>query len=170
MIFIIFFSFCGVLLLMWQFSEEIFVFPQEGREGGPTGSVYYLQKNCRGEIKVMAPSWAEQNPGEWEAYGDGLMRSLPQGSVWSNLWCYPLTSWFKVSMTLCSETAGFITLWANDSNLSLNGTPTAWVLLAQPVACVWLTVCCLASQRYDLDFALGRRHCRRFWLFGSKNL
>lgn len=48
----------------------------------------------------------------------------------------PLTSWYKVSMTLCSETAGFITLWANDSNVSLNETPTAWVLPAQPVACV----------------------------------
>lgn len=163
---------------MWCFALDVavfwrdFAFPQEGREGGPTGSVCYLQKNCRVEVKVMEPCWAEQNPGEWEASRDALMRPLPQRGVWSNLWCYPLTSWYKVSMTLCSETASFITLWANDSNLSLNGTPTAWVLQVHPLFLVfdWQTVYCLVSQRHDLDFALGWRHCRRFWLFGSKNL
>lgn len=107
----------------------------------------------------------------------GLQRcpheTLPQIGVWSNLWCYPLTSWYKVSMTLCSETASFINLWANDSNFSLNGTATAWVLPPVHILFLvfdWQTVYCLVSQRYDLDFALGWRHCRRFWLFGSKNL
>lgn len=155
---------------MWCFALDVavfwrdFAFPKEGREGGPTGSVCYLQKNCRGEVKVMGALLSRAEP--WR------MRSLPQGGVWSNLWCYPLTSWYKVSMTLCSETARFITLWANDSNLSLNGTPTAWVLRVHPLFLVfdWQTVYCLVSQRHDLDFALGWRHCRCFWLFGSKNL
>lgn len=35
-------------------------------------------------------------------------------------------------MTLRSETASFITLWANDSNLSLNGTPAAWGVAVGP--------------------------------------
>ncbi|KAI4562961.1 hypothetical protein MJT46_010570 [Ovis ammon polii x Ovis aries] len=44
---------------LWCFALDVavfrrdFAFLQEGREGGPTGSVYYLQKNCRGEVKLQ---------------------------------------------------------------------------------------------------------------------